>query len=102
MFASRHRAAAVFEKVTKVYPRRLDADPAWSRSTRSACPIGWGEVFGLIGPNRAGKTTLVKILLSICRPTRWPHHAARRALVRPPHAGRRSATCTRTRPFPAT
>ncbi|HEV2971020.1 MAG TPA: ABC transporter ATP-binding protein [Pirellulales bacterium] len=31
--------------------------------------ISAGEVFGLIGPNRAGKTTLVKILLSICRPT---------------------------------
>lgn len=29
-----------------------------------------GDVFGLIGPNRAGKTTLVKCLLSICRPTR--------------------------------
>jgi ABC-2 type transport system ATP-binding protein len=28
-----------------------------------------GDVFGLIGPNRAGKTTLVKVLLSICRPT---------------------------------
>ena len=28
-----------------------------------------GCVFGLLGPNRAGKTTLVKTLLSICRPT---------------------------------
>jgi ABC-2 type transport system ATP-binding protein len=31
--------------------------------------VEWGEVFGLIGPNRAGKTTLVKALLTICRPT---------------------------------
>jgi ABC-2 type transport system ATP-binding protein len=31
--------------------------------------IAPGEVFGMVGPNRAGKTTLVKILLSICRPT---------------------------------
>jgi ABC-2 type transport system ATP-binding protein len=28
-----------------------------------------GCVFALLGPNRAGKTTLVKSLLSICRPT---------------------------------
>ncbi len=28
-----------------------------------------GAVFGLLGPNRAGKTTLVKLLLSLCRPT---------------------------------
>jgi ABC-2 type transport system ATP-binding protein len=28
-----------------------------------------GQVFGLIGPNRAGKTTLVKLLLSLIRPT---------------------------------
>jgi ABC-2 type transport system ATP-binding protein len=27
------------------------------------------EAFGLLGPNRAGKTTLIKILLSLCQPT---------------------------------
>ncbi len=61
-------AAAVFEKVSKVYRapwsgRELLALDQVSLSVR------FGEVFGLIGPNRAGKTTLVKILLSICHPT---------------------------------
>lgn len=28
-----------------------------------------GQVYGLLGPNRAGKTTLVKLLLSLCRPS---------------------------------
>jgi ABC-2 type transport system ATP-binding protein len=31
--------------------------------------VSRGCVFALLGPNRAGKTTLVKSLLSICRPT---------------------------------
>jgi ABC-2 type transport system ATP-binding protein len=29
-----------------------------------------GEIFGLLGPNRAGKTTLVKLMLGLCLPTR--------------------------------
>jgi ABC-2 type transport system ATP-binding protein len=65
---SRPQPAAVFEKVTKVYrvgwgSRRITALDQVSLS------IPAGEVFGLIGPNRSGKTTLVKVLLSICRPT---------------------------------
>src|ERR1700682_1305733 len=62
-------AAVHFNHVSKVYRspwagRRVVAldDVTFSIET--------GEVFGLIGPNRAGKTTLVKSLLSICRPTR--------------------------------
>ncbi len=31
--------------------------------------IPTGSVFGLLGPNRAGKTTLLKMLLSLARPT---------------------------------
>ncbi len=62
------RAAAVFKNVTKIFPG------SWLRRSISALDdvslvVPWGEVFGLIGPNRAGKTTLVKILLSICHPT---------------------------------
>ncbi len=58
-----------FDCVTKIYPtgllgrRRVHA----LRGVSLAIPAG--SVFGLLGPNRAGKTTLVKILLSICHAT---------------------------------
>jgi ABC-2 type transport system ATP-binding protein len=58
-----------YENVTKDYPcgwlghRKLRAVSGVSFRVEAA------EVFGLLGPNRAGKTTLVKILLSLCRPT---------------------------------
>jgi ABC-2 type transport system ATP-binding protein len=62
-------AAAVFQKVSKIYRVGWTARPLVALDEVSLV-VGWGEVLGLIGPNRAGKTTLVKILLSICRPTR--------------------------------
>ncbi|HEX3658902.1 MAG TPA: ABC transporter ATP-binding protein [Pirellulales bacterium] len=61
--------AVEFERVVKAYPagwlgrRRVAA----LRDVSLAIPRG--TVFGLVGPNRAGKTTLVKLLLSLCRPT---------------------------------
>lgn len=43
------------------------------RAVEALCDVSLriesGEVFGLIGPNRAGKTTLIKLLLSLCQPT---------------------------------
>jgi ABC-2 type transport system ATP-binding protein len=58
-----------FEDVTKVYASRLP----WNQGLRAVSGVSFhvepGEVLGLLGPNRAGKTTLVKILLSLCRPT---------------------------------
>ncbi len=65
---SKPQPAAVFEKVTKVYrvgwgSRRITA------LDQVSLTVPAGEVFGLIGPNRSGKTTLVKVLLSICRAT---------------------------------
>jgi ABC-2 type transport system ATP-binding protein len=58
-----------FHNVSKVYRAGLLRRRAvWAlRNVTQAVPQG--AVFGLIGPNRAGKTTLVKTLLSICRPT---------------------------------
>jgi len=62
------RAAAVFSKVSKRFRVGLGTRSITALDEVSLS-IAWGEVFGLIGPNRAGKTTLVKKLLSICHPT---------------------------------
>jgi ABC-2 type transport system ATP-binding protein len=69
MFPQGDKTAVRFDEVTKVF----GAGPFRRSGVRAlddvSLSISAGEVFGLIGPNRAGKTTLVKILLSICRPT---------------------------------
>jgi len=63
------RSIVEFHDVRKIYRtgllrrKRIDA----LRGVTLTIPSG--SVFGLIGPNRAGKTTLVKTLLSLCRPT---------------------------------
>ncbi len=63
------RPVCEFHNVSKSYPvgmlrrRTIHALRGVSFSVPAGC------VFGLLGPNRAGKTTLVKALLSICRPT---------------------------------
>jgi ABC-2 type transport system ATP-binding protein len=62
-------AVAEFEDVRKSYPD----DPFGRRKVEAvrgvSLRVGPGEVLGLLGPNRAGKTTLVKMLLGLCRPT---------------------------------
>lgn len=62
-------AAASFVAVSKTYRhplfRRCGVEALRDVSLR----VEAGEVFGLLGPNRAGKTTLVKTLLSLCPPT---------------------------------
>jgi ABC-2 type transport system ATP-binding protein len=61
--------AAAFDAVVKDYPTGLFR----RRPLRAVAGVSFrvepGEVFGLLGPNRAGKTTLVKLLLSLSRPT---------------------------------
>jgi ABC-2 type transport system ATP-binding protein len=63
-------AAAVFEGVEKIYATGLFGRGAGVPALRGvSLTIPSGGVFGLLGPNRAGKTTLVKLLLSLAEPT---------------------------------
>src|SRR5262245_31896090 len=60
---------AEFDDVRKDYPCGLVRRRTLPAVRGVSFSVTAGEVFGLLGPNRAGKTTLVKILLSLCRPT---------------------------------
>src|SRR4051794_15770783 len=60
---------AEFEGVVKDYPLGLLGRTKLRAVDNVSLKILPGEVFGLLGPNRAGKTTLVKMLLSLARPS---------------------------------
>jgi ABC-2 type transport system ATP-binding protein len=62
-------AAAAFAGVSKTYRHGLFRRRAVEALRDVSFRIESGEVFGLLGPNRAGKTTLVKLLLSLCQPS---------------------------------
>lgn len=62
-------SAVVFDHVVKEYPQRW-GNPALRALDDVSFHVAPGQIFGLVGPNRAGKTTLVKLLLSLCHPTR--------------------------------
>ena len=59
-----------------------------------------GSVFGVIGPNRAGKTTLVKALSSLCRPTSGTILRLGRPVQRPRHAVARVGYLHESQAFP--
>lgn len=62
--------AAVFDQVAKTYRTGLLGRGVGVPALRGvSLSIPTGSVYGLLGPNRAGKTTLVKILLSLTAPT---------------------------------
>src|SRR5579871_885679 len=60
---------AEFRNVCKTYKTAILGRPIITAVQDVSFRIEPGEVFGLLGPNRAGKTTLVKMLLTLCNPT---------------------------------
>jgi ABC-2 type transport system ATP-binding protein len=62
-------AVAEFTGVSKTYKHPLLPVRTVQALREVSLRVNAGETLGLLGPNRAGKTTLVKILLSLCRPT---------------------------------
>jgi ABC-2 type transport system ATP-binding protein len=59
-----------FTDVVKDYPRGILGRDHLRAVDGVSFQVQAGEVFGLLGPNRAGKTTLVKLLLALCLPTK--------------------------------
>ena len=62
-------SAAVFEKVEKTYKTGPLGRTGVHALRGVTLSVPTGSVFALLGPNRAGKTTLVKLLLSLCAPS---------------------------------
>jgi ABC-2 type transport system ATP-binding protein len=63
------KLAVEFIHAVKDYPARVWPKRVLRAVNDVSLQIRSGEVFALLGPNRAGKTTLVKLLLSLTRPT---------------------------------
>lgn len=61
--------AAGFESVAKTYRTGPFGRGGVAALRGVSLRVPTGSVFGLLGPNRAGKTTLIKLLLSLCEPS---------------------------------
>ena len=60
---------AEFVEVSKIYRAPLRPSRTVQALREVSFEIAAGEVFALLGPNRAGKTTLLKVLLGLCHPS---------------------------------
>jgi ABC-2 type transport system ATP-binding protein len=58
-----------YMEVVKDYPKGMFRLDRLRAVDGVSFQVEAGEVFGLLGPNRAGKTTLIKLLLALCQPT---------------------------------
>ena len=61
-----------------------------------------GRVTALVGPNAAGKSTLLKCLLGLARPDAGTIRIEGRPVTSDPAYAARSATCRSARRFPTT
>jgi iron complex transport system ATP-binding protein len=93
-----------FEGVGFAYPQPERARDGGFALADVSFAIGHGEVFGVIGPNSAGKTTLLRLLTRVVAPARGEVRLEGRPLARSPHAelARRVAVVPQDapRPFP--
>ena len=92
-------AAAEFIDVSKTYRGRLRRGFEVEALRGVSFRIEPGEVFALLGPNRAGKTTLLKILLGLCRASAGQVFRLGRPRFGACYARAGSDTCTKTRLF---
>jgi ABC-2 type transport system ATP-binding protein len=63
---TKNSTIAQFDRVSKTYGAGPLQRPGRDALQDVTFSIPAGEVFGLLGPNRAGKSTLVKVLLTVC------------------------------------
>jgi iron complex transport system ATP-binding protein len=79
-------ALVEFADVAFAYPRADRPGGEGFRLAGVSFAVGPGEVFGVIGPNSAGKTTLLRLLTRVVAPSRGEIRLGGRPIARLPHA----------------